>query len=77
MGSAEDAEQAVRVVEYRWGRMTSLRYQIPYADVMEIVSAKAVGEIAAFDFIQLRGAHAWISLLPNRDLLPFVPSPSA
>jgi hypothetical protein len=74
MGSAEDAEQAVKVVEYRWGRMSSLRYQVPYADVMEIMSAQAVGEIAAFDFIQLRGAHSWIHLLPNRDLLPFVPS---
>jgi hypothetical protein len=76
LGSAEDAEQAIEVVEYRWGRMSSLRYQVPYADVMEIVSATALGSIAAFNFIQLRGAHSWMSLLPNRDLLPFEPSPA-
>jgi hypothetical protein len=70
----EDAQQALDVVTYRWGVMTSTFTDLPYADMMELMAAEAVGNVAAFAFAQLRSPAMWRDLVVRRDLAPFAPS---
>jgi hypothetical protein len=70
----EDAQQALDVVTYRWGVMNSSFTDLPYADMMELMAAEAVGNVAAFAFAQLRSPAMWRDLVVRRDLAPFAPS---
>ena len=70
----EDAQQAIDVVTYRWGVMNSSFTDLPYAEMMELMAAEAVGNVAAFAFAQLRSPAMWRDLVVRRDLAPFAPS---
>jgi len=71
MASGDDAAQAARVAEHRWSTMDSIYTGEPLADLMEIMSSGAHGNVAAMDFAQGRSPSTWRDMLIMRDLAPF------
>ena len=69
--SSEDAEQAARVVEYRWNEGMSLVTGEPYPDLMEITDLSVEDTVAQIDFDQVRTSRVWSDLFLSRDTLPF------
>ena len=71
-GSAEEAEQAANVVEYRWTEGTSIVIGQPYTELMEITGLSVDDTVGVIDFEQMESSRVWNQLFLSRDTLPFI-----
>ncbi len=74
--SAEDAEQAARVVVARSESLSSLGSGEPYSELIVAEREAAEGTTAAIDFTQLESPRVWSNLVLMRDVLLFAPDSS-
>lgn len=69
--SDEEAEQIVRVFEWRWENFRSHRYQRTFGSVMPLTDAAANGDLVTLRFDPQAAAGIWINLLNAGDLIAF------
>lgn len=73
--SPEDAEQAAKVIAWRWEEVPSAMTAAPYSEIMTLVEAAPSPEnpsVVALGFGGDSASTAWIQMVTTRDLLPFV-----
>jgi hypothetical protein len=69
--SGEDAEQIVRVIEWRWQNLTSQRYQRTFDSIMPLIDATTHDDIVTLRFDPQGAPRMWLELLQGGDLLVF------
>src|SRR5690606_16137028 len=69
--SDEEAEQIVRVVEWRWQNLTSQRYQRTFDSIMPLIDATTDGDVVTLRFDPQGAPRMWLELLQGGDLLVF------
>ncbi len=69
--SEEDAALAADIVERRWNTLNTMASDQPFTDLMTVKNSRAIGTVAATDFMPVEDPSIWANIISKRDLLAF------